>query len=380
MSTAACALRTPCDVVFEGSALLKSCLCGIIVGSKRKSVGHGRSAGAECPGLPVFAPRYWVGCRRRQRTGQRRTCKRSMGQGFARSIRDSLTRTRNAVFSRVASLLGTTEVTEETWETLEELLVRADVGVSTTLYLVARLRQRARDEAILQADKLQGALQEELRALLPDAPPLNLGGRERDVVLVVGVNGSGKTTSIAKLAHRWHQRGRRPLLAAADTYRAAAVEQLEIWANRAGVDIVKGPKGGDPGAVVFDALQAAQSRNKDIVVVDTAGRLHTQYNLMSELQKVHRVAQKNVDGAPHETLLVVDATTGQNALLQARHFQEAVDVTGVVLAKLDSTAKGGMVFAIARELELPIRFVGTGESMDDLAPFDPDAFIDGLFR
>ena len=303
-----------------------------------------------------------------------------MGQGFARSIRDSLTRTRNAVFSRVASLLGTTEVTEETWETLEELLVRADVGVSTTLYLVARLRQRARDEAILQADKLQGALQEELRALLPDAPPLNLGGRERDVVLVVGVNGSGKTTSIAKLAHRWHQRGRRPLLAAADTYRAAAVEQLEIWANRAGVDIVKGPKGGDPGAVVFDALQAAQSRNKDIVVVDTAGRLHTQYNLMSELQKVHRVAQKNVDGAPHETLLVVDATTGQNALLQARHFQEAVDVTGVVLAKLDSTAKGGMVFAIARELELPIRFVGTGESMDDLAPFDPDAFIDGLFR
>mgnify|MGYP003931250997 FL=1 len=303
-----------------------------------------------------------------------------MAKGFARSIRDSLTRTRNAVFSRVAGLLGTSEVTEETWEKLEELLVRADVGVSTTVYLVNRLRKRARDEAILQADELQGALREELRSLLPDASPLNLGDRDRDVVLVVGVNGSGKTTSIAKLAHRWQHHGRTPLLAAADTYRAAAVEQLDIWAKRIGVDIVTGPQGGDPGAVLFDALQAAQSRNNDMVVVDTAGRLHTQYNLMSELQKVHKVAAKNVEGAPHETLLVVDATTGQNALSQARHFQEAVHVTGVVLAKLDSTAKGGMVFAITRELELPIRFVGTGETLEDLAPFDPDAFIDGLFE
>ena len=302
-----------------------------------------------------------------------------MALGFAKSIRDSLTRTRNAVFSRVAGLLGTSEVTSETWDKVEELLVRADVGVSTTMYLVDRLRQRARDEAILQTEGLQKALREELRALLPEPSPLNLGGRERDVVLVVGVNGSGKTTSIAKLAHRWQRRGRAPLLAAADTYRAAAVEQLDIWAKRINVDIVKGPQGGDPGAVVFDALQAARSRNKDIVIVDTAGRLHTQYNLMSELQKVHKVAEKNVENAPHETLLVVDATTGQNALSQARHFQEAVDVTGVVLAKLDSTAKGGMVFAIARELELPIRFVGTGEQVDDLAPFDPDAFIDGLF-
>jgi len=303
-----------------------------------------------------------------------------MAIGFAKSIRESLTRTRNAVFSRVAGLLGTSEVTNETWDRLEELLVRADVGVSTTMYLVDRLRQRARDEAILQAQGLQEALREELRAMLPDPVPLNLGGRERDLVLVVGVNGSGKTTSIAKLAHRWQHQGRTPLLAAADTYRAAAVEQLDIWAKRIGVDIVKGPRGGDPGAVVFDAVQAARSREKDIVIVDTAGRLHTQYNLMSELQKVHTVARKNVEGAPHETLLVVDATTGQNALSQARHFQEAVEVTGVVLAKLDSTAKGGMVFAIARELELPIRFVGTGEQLDDLAPFDPDAFIDGLFE
>jgi fused signal recognition particle receptor len=303
-----------------------------------------------------------------------------MTKGFARSIRDSLTRTRNAVFSRVAGLLGTSEVTAEAWEKLEELLIGADIGVETTMYLVDTLRQRARDEAILQADELQNALREELRALLPDSPPLNLGGRERDVVLVVGVNGSGKTTSIAKMAHRWQRDGRRVLLAAADTYRAAAVEQLDIWANRVGVDIVKGPEGGDPGAVVFDTLQAARSRDKDTVIVDTAGRLHTQYNLMSELQKVRRVAEKNVPGAPHETLLVLDATTGQNALSQARHFQEAVEVTGVVLAKLDSTAKGGIVFAIARELELSVRFLGTGEGLDDLAPFDPDAFVQGLFE
>jgi fused signal recognition particle receptor len=291
-----------------------------------------------------------------------------------------LTRTRNAVFSRVAGLLGTSEVTAETWEKLEELLIGADVGVETTVYMVDTLRQRARDEAIVQAEGLQKALREELRALLPDSPPLNLGGRGQNVVLVVGVNGSGKTTSIAKMAYRWQRHGRRVLLAAADTYRAAAVEQLDIWAKRIGVDIVKGPEGGDPGAVVFDALQAAQSRDKDMVVIDTAGRLHTQYNLMSELRKVHRVTERNADGGPHETLLVLDATTGQNALSQARHFQEAVEVTGVVLAKLDSTARGGMVFAIARELKLPVRFVGTGEGLDDLAPFDPDAFIQGLFE
>ena len=306
-----------------------------------------------------------------------------MDIGFAKSIKDSLTRTRNAVFSRVAGLFGASEVTSETWDELEEILIQADVGVETTVYLVDTLRQRARDEAILQANELQDALQEEMRRLLPDPPPLNLSdrtdSRERDIVLIVGVNGSGKTTSIAKLAHRWKRDGRTVLLAAADTYRAAAVEQLDIWAKRAGVDIVKGPEGGDPGAVVFDALQAARSRGKDMVIVDTAGRLHTQYNLMAELEKVHKVAAKNVDGAPHETLLVLDATTGQNALSQAKHFQEAVRVTGVVLAKLDSTAKGGMVFAISRELGLPVRFVGTGERLEDLAPFDADAFVEGLF-
>ncbi|HHH40738.1 MAG TPA: signal recognition particle-docking protein FtsY, partial [Chloroflexi bacterium] len=212
-----------------------------------------------------------------------------------------------------------------------------------------------------------------------DPPPMNLGGRPLDVILVVGVNGSGKTTSIAKLAHWYQREGRSVLLAAADTFRAAAIDQLRIWAERAGCDMVAGPEGGDPGAVVYDALQAAHSRGRDMVIVDTAGRLHTRYNLMEELRKVHRVAGKVVEGAPHETLLVLDATTGQNALTQARHFQEAVAVTGVVLAKLDSTARGGMVFAIAHQLGLPVRFVGTGEGLDDLAPFDADAFVQGLW-
>jgi len=297
---------------------------------------------------------------------------------FAHSIKDSLTRTRNTVFSRIAGLLGASQVTDATWDELEGLLIQADMGVETTLYLVERLQRRARDEAILRAGALQAALREELRALLPDPPPLNLGGRPLDVVLIVGANGSGKTTSIAKLAYRYRQQGRRVLLAAADTFRAAAMDQLRIWAGRAGVDIVAGPEGGDPGAVVFDALQAARSRGMDMVIADTAGRLHTQYNLMAELRKVRRVAAKNVEGAPHETLLVLDATTGQNALAQARHFQEAVEVTGVVLAKLDSTARGGMVFAIARELGLPVCFVGTGEGLEDLAPFDADAFVEGL--
>ena len=296
-----------------------------------------------------------------------------------RNLFQSLTRTRNTVFSRLASVFGASEVTAETWEELEDLLIQADVGVETTLELVERLQQRARDEAILRADRLRDVLAEELRALLLDPEPLNLGGRPLDVILVVGVNGSGKTTSIAKLAYRYRREGRRVLLAAADTFRAAATDQLRIWSERAGCEMVAGPEGGDPGAVVYDALQAAHSRGMDMVIADTAGRLHTQHNLMQELQKVRRVAGKGVAGAPHETLLVLDATTGQNALSQARHFQQAVEVTGVVLAKLDSTARGGMVFAIAHQLGLPVRFVGTGEAMEDLVSFDADTFVEGLF-
>ncbi|MCS7178575.1 MAG: signal recognition particle-docking protein FtsY [Anaerolineae bacterium] len=296
-----------------------------------------------------------------------------------KGIFQGLARTRNAVFSRIAALLGASEMTPRVWEELEELLIQADVGVETTLALMERLRRRARDEAILRADHLRDALNEELRALLPTPPPLNLGGRPLDVILVVGVNGSGKTTSIAKLGYRYRQEGRKVLLAAADTFRAAAMDQLRIWGERAGCPVISGPEGGDPGAVVYDALQAARSRGMDMVIVDTAGRLHTRYNLMEELKKVRRVAARAVESAPHETLLVLDATTGQNALSQARHFLEAVEVTGVILAKLDSTARGGMVFAIARELNLPVRFVGVGEGLEDLAPFDPDAFIQGLW-
>jgi fused signal recognition particle receptor len=302
-----------------------------------------------------------------------------MAVGFAKSIKESLTRTRNTVFSRIAGLLGASGVTGDTWDELEELLIQADVGVETTLYLVEQLRRRAREEAILRADTLQTALREELRALLPDPPPLHLGNQPLDVILIVGVNGSGKTTSIAKLAYRYRQQGKQVLLAAADTFRAAAMDQLGIWAGRAGVNIITGPVRGDPGAIIFDALQSAKARGMDLVIADTAGRLHTQYNLMAELSKVRKVVAKNVEGAPHETLLVLDATTGQNALSQAQHFQEAVEVTGVVLAKLDSTARGGMVFAIARELGLAVRFVGTGEQLEDLAPFDADAFVAGLF-
>jgi len=301
-----------------------------------------------------------------------------MATGIARSIKESLARTRNAVFSRVAELLGGSEISPATWDELEALLIQADLGVETTLYVVERLRKRVREQALLRTAALDGALREELRALLPDPPPLNLGHHHPDVILIVGVNGSGKTTSIAKLAYRFRAEGRRVLLAAADTFRAAAMDQLAVWAERAGVGIVRGPEGGDPGAVAFDALQAAQSRAMDVLIVDTAGRLHTQYNLMAELQKVRRVLAKGVPDAPHETLLVLDATTGQNALAQARHFQQAVEVTGVILAKLDSTARGGMVFAIARELGLPLRYVGTGERLEDLAPFDADDYIEGL--
>jgi fused signal recognition particle receptor len=275
-------------------------------------------------------------------------------------------------------LVGASEVSASTWDELEELLIQADVGVGTTTYLVDRLRHRARDEAILQERRLRDALREEMRALLPDARPLRVADGSPTVYLVVGVNGSGKTTSIAKLAHALRGDGREVLLAAGDTFRAAAAEQLAIWAKRAGVDIVAGREGGDPGAVTYDALQAGLARDVDVVVVDTAGRLHTQYNLMAELRKVHRVTAKAIPGAPHEAILVLDATTGQNALAQARHFQEAIELTGVLVAKLDSSAKGGIVFGIARDLGLPILLVGTGEQLEDLVPFDPDAFVDGL--
>jgi fused signal recognition particle receptor len=302
---------------------------------------------------------------------------------FRRSqpISDSLQKTRQGFFGRIAGLFGGGDITEDTWDELEALLIQADVGVATTALLMKRLRERVDREHIRRADAAQGALKQELLRILAEHPAqMDATPRLLTVVLVVGVNGSGKTTSIAKLA-RWYQRqGKKVVLAAGDTFRAAAIEQLKLWGERVGCEVIAGMPGADPGAVVYDAIRASQeSRRADVLIIDTAGRLHTKYNLMEELKKIRAIAQKQVHRAPHETFLVLDATTGQNALAQARAFKEAVQVTGVILAKLDGTAKGGMAFAIVHDLGLPICFVGTGEKPEDFAEFDPEAFVEGLF-
>jgi len=298
-----------------------------------------------------------------------------------KSIRESLSRTRQTVFGQIAGVLGAGDITDETWEDLEALLIQADVGVPTTVYLVDALRERVRRDGLYRADQLLAALRSELRAILVDPPVFELEeNRLLTVVMVVGVNGSGKTTTIGKLAQRYKDRGRKVILAAGDTFRAAAIDQLRIWGERADVPVIAGQPGGDPAAVAYDGIRAARARGFDLLFIDTAGRLHTKFNLMKELEKVHGVCQKSVHAAPHEVLLVLDAPTGQNALTQAQKFKESVHVSGVILTKLDSTAKGGMVFAIYRELGLPVRFIGTGERLQDLAPFDADQFIGGLFE
>jgi fused signal recognition particle receptor len=299
----------------------------------------------------------------------------------SKKIRDSLTKTRRSFFGQISGLLGGGEITEDTWEDLEALLVQADVGVNTTVALVDRLREQVDRGNARNTEALEDSLKTELLGLLGNPTPMTIDEpRLLTVALIVGVNGSGKTTSIAKLAKYYKDRDRKVMLAAADTFRAAAIDQIKIWGERAGVPVIAHQPGADPGAVVYDAIRASQSRNADLLIVDTAGRLHTKYNLMEELRKVRGVANKRVHQAPHETLLVLDATTGQNALSQARHFKEAVDVTGVIVAKLDGTAKGGVVFAVAQELGLPVRFIGTGETLEDLAEFDAEAFVDGLFE
>ena len=296
------------------------------------------------------------------------------------SLRKGLTRTRQSFFGRIAQTLGATEIDDDTWEEIEGLLIQADVGVETTLKLVANLQNRMRRDGLTRQDQLEQALKNELVALLGDPPPLNLSGRELSIILVVGVNGGGKTTSIGKMAYRLKNAGRKPIIAAGDTFRAAAIEQLQTWGERAGVPVIAGVPNADPGAVVFDAAKAARARGHDILIVDTAGRLHTKFNLMEELAKIRGVVRKVVADGPHETLLVLDGTTGQNALTQARHFQEAVDVTGAIVTKLDSTAKGGMVFAIQQELKLPVHYIGVGEGIHDLLFFNPEQFVDGLFE
>jgi len=270
------------------------------------------------------------------------------------------------------------KVGDEVWEELEELLIAADVGVATTSKLIERVRERAAAEK-LDGAQVAAALKDEMTRLLTTTPPeKTVNPAPPRVVLLVGVNGSGKTTSIAKLAYRYKQEGKKVLLAAADTFRAAAIDQLKIQGERIGVDVVAHQPGADPGAVVYDALQAAQSRGADVLIIDTAGRLHTKYNLMEELKKVRRVAAKLDATAPHEVILVLDATTGQNGLTQARHFTEAVGVTGILLAKLDGTAKGGIVLAIGDELGIPIELVGVGEGMADMVTFDAGAFVEAL--
>src|SRR3954468_1338152 len=292
------------------------------------------------------------------------------GRLFSR-LRDSLSKSRRALTGEIAAAASFDPGDDANWERLEEALIAGDVGVRATAGLVRRLEARG------ELTDLNAALAEEVTELFGQPPVLDVR-HEPAVILVVGVNGTGKTTTIGKLSARLAEHGRSVVVAAADTYRAAAEEQLEIWAQRAGADFVGSEHGADPAAVAYDAVQAAVSRGRDVVVVDTAGRLHTQTNLMDELQKVRRVIAGRLEGAPHETLLVVDATTGQNGVQQARLFAEAVGVTGVALTKLDGSAKGGVAIAIANELGLPVKLIGVGEGLEDLRPFDPQDFARAL--
>jgi fused signal recognition particle receptor len=298
-------------------------------------------------------------------------------------IREGLTRTTQQIVGRFEEIVARADapsqrggpVDADTIEALEELLISADVGVAASDRILSAVRSRAsRDES------LRDLVKQELRAIFAETERLDGNGSMPQVVLIVGVNGTGKTTTIGKLANLAKSTGQHPLICAADTFRAAAVEQLEIWAKRAGVDIVRAKEGADPAAVVFDAISSGKARNRSPILVDTAGRLHTRVNLMNELEKIRRVAAREVDGAPHEVLIVLDATVGQNGLTQAREFMGVAGVNGVVLTKLDGTAKGGVAVAIAHDLKLPIRYVGVGEGIDDLVPFSPDEYVDALFE
>jgi fused signal recognition particle receptor len=292
--------------------------------------------------------------------------------------RDGLAKTSKSAFGRVASLLGATDITAETWDDLEALLIQADLGIATATDIIETLRRRTRELGLLRSDELKDALRAELRSRLDETAGFALADSPPSVILLVGVNGSGKTTSAAKLGARFMADGRKVIFGAADTFRAAAVEQLQVWGRRLQIDVISGQPESDPGAVAYNTVQAGIARGADVVIIDTAGRLHTRFNLMQELEKVERVVGKALPGAPHAVWLVMDTTTGQNALQQARAFKDAVGVTGIILTKLDSSARGGMVFAIRQELGLPILFAGLGEKTEDLEIFDPDAFIEGI--
>jgi len=296
-------------------------------------------------------------------------------------LKTGIQKTRSGLVDRLEDVLaGKKEIDAELLEELEYTLITADIGVSTVEDILERIRQRVDRKQTADAQEIRNLIREQLLDVLrASETPVRSVKQPPAVVVLVGVNGAGKTTTIGKLAHRFQGEGRKVLLCAADTFRAAAIEQLDVWARRAGVEMIRQKPGADPSAVVFDALQAAKARGVDYVIVDTAGRLHTKENLMAELEKMRRTASRVVPGAPHEVWLVLDATTGQNGLEQARKFTESAGVTGIVLTKLDGTAKGGVIVAIARELNLPIRYVGIGEKLDDLLPFEPDKFIGSLF-
>ena len=297
---------------------------------------------------------------------------------FFSKWKEGLDRTRKVAFGRIATLFGATQITADTWEELEAILVQADMGLETSESILKALRAQVEKDGLTKTAELQEGLRKELLNRLDSTPTPDLDQHQPAVILMVGVNGSGKTTTAAKLGKQWSADGKKVLLVAADTYRAAAVDQLEVWAQRLNLPILAGQPGADPGAVTYDGIQSALARKIDRVLVDTAGRLHTRYNLMEELKKVNRVAAKALPGAPHAVWLVLDATTGQNALMQARAFKEAVHITGVILSKLDSSARGGMAFAIQKELGLPILYAGLGEKPEDLQPFDREAFVDGI--
>ncbi len=302
-----------------------------------------------------------------------------MSEQRSNPFKTSLSRTRQ-LFHRIGNAFKQDDITDELWDELEEALISADVGPSTSTWLIEQLRKRATAERMRTGAQVQQALREELVKLLGKPSSLRFAKQSPlTVILIIGVNGSGKTTSIAKLAYRLTKEGHKVILAAADTFRAAAIDQLKVWGERVGVPVISQGPGSDPGAVVYDAIQAASTRGSDVLIVDTAGRLHTKYNLMEELKKINKVIQKLLPDGPQELLMVVDATTGQNALLQARKFAEDIGLTGVIITKLDSTAKGGFAFAVADDLGVPIKFVGTGEKVEHLAPFDPQSFVAALF-
>ena len=289
-------------------------------------------------------------------------------------------KSRQTWFGRIASIFSRRSFGDEVWEELEELLVSADVGVETTSKLLSKVRQRVKTDRLSEPAQIREALKDEMISLLSvrSSTPLASPSQSVRIILVVGVNGSGKTTSIAKLAYALTSEGQRVVLAAADTFRAAAIDQLKHWGAKVGVEVIAHQAGGDPGAVAYDAVQAGHSRHAQAVIIDTAGRLHTKFNLMEELKKVKRIASKHDPSAPHQVLLVMDATTGQNGLSQARHFSEAVGVTDIFLAKLDGTARGGIVFAVCDELGIPISYIGTGERLEDMAPFDARVFVNAI--